>query len=293
MKKKPGFFLLLALPAFLLWFVFMLGPALRGVQMSFTNEALVGKAAANPQFVGFENYRRLFADELFFNSIKNSFLFVMGAAIVGQSGLGLLLAVLTSSRRRFWPQMALTGRLATTAAFLAWVAPETVIGFSWISYLDIDGVLNQIVTGFGVTSVWWMVRFPLLSVIIANVWAGTGWSLMLYRSALESIPPEIEEAAEVDGASGWQRFRLITLPMIRGPIQVNLILITIWTYGVFGLPLMLTGGGPAHRSELMTIYAYKQAFKFFELGYGTTVSVGILLITGALALVYYRLLGRE
>jgi len=280
-------------PAFLLWLVFMLGPALWGIRISFTNEALTGPAAANPQFVGIENYRRLFQDPLFHNAMWRSFIFVMGSAVIGQAGLGLLLAVLTSERRRIWPKIKVSGRLTMTICYLAWITPETVIGFSWISFLDYDGVLNQILGLIGLPPTYWMVRYAMPSIILANIWWGTGWSMMLFKAALESIPREIEESAEVDGAGGWQRFRYITLPLLRGPVLVNLTLITIWTYGVFGLPLMLTGGGPGHKTELLTIYAYRLAFKFFKLGYGTAVSVGILLVTLTLAIIYYKMLTRE
>ena len=271
----------------------MVGPAINGIYISFTNQALTGPTAANPRFVGLANYRKLFSDPRFFDSVKKSFIFVIGSAIIGQAGLGLLLAVLTNERRRIWNKISFMGRLTTTICYLCWVTPETVIGFSWISYLAPEGFLNRILTTLGLQPVNWIIRFPMPCIILANIWWGTGWSLMLFKSALESIPSEIQEAAEVDGASGWQRFRYITLPLLVGPIMVDLILITIWTYGVFGLPLMLTGGGPARRTELMTIYAYRTAFKFFELGYGTTVSIGILLITMVLAIFYYKLLRRE
>jgi len=293
MKRSRLFILALLFPAFLLWFLFMVGPAINGIYISFTNQALTGPAAANPRFVGLANYRKLFSDPRFFDSVKKSFIFVIGSAIIGQAGLGLLLAVLTNERRRIWNKISFMGRLTTTICYLSWVAPETVIGFSWISYLAPEGFLNRILTTLGLQPVNWIIRFPMPCIILANIWWGTGWSLMLFKSALESIPSEIQEAAEVDGASGWQRFRYITLPLLVGPIMVDLILITIWTYGVFGLPLMLTGGGPARRTELMTIYAYRTAFKFFELGYGTTVSIGILLITMVLAIFYYKLLRRE
>jgi len=292
MRRKGVSILLLSIPALVLWFIFMVGPALRGIYISFTNEALVGPAAAHPRFVGLENYRALIDDPYFLNSVKNSFIFVLGSAVIGQAGLGLLLASLTRSGRRIGSKIAITGGLATTICYLSWVTPETVIGLSWISYLDKGGVLNQILGLIGLPQVNWIVRFPMLSIVLANIWWGTGWSMMLFKSAIESIPPELGEAAEVDGASGWQRFRYVTLPLIRGPIMVDLILITIWTYGVFGLPLMLTGGGPARRTELMTIYAYRTAFKFFELGYGTTISVAILIITLTLAVIYYRVLER-
>jgi len=294
MGKKLGALRVLLIPAFLLWTVFMLGPAIWGVRLTFTNEALTGPAARDPQFVGVANYQRLIRDPYFWGSVYRSFIFVAGSAIIGQAGLGLLLAVLTSERRRIWSKIKFTGRLATTLCWLAWVTPETLIGWCWISFLDADGVLNQVLEALGLSSspIYWMVRYGMLSIILANVWWGTGWSMMLFKAALESIPREIEEAAEVDGASAWQKFRYVILPLLRRPIFVNVLLITIWTYGVFGLPLMMTGGGPGHKTELMTIYAYKTGFKYFEIAYGTTVSIGILFITLFLALIYHRLLGR-
>lgn len=283
----------LGLPAFLLWFVFMLGPAVWGIYISFTNEALTGPAFANPQFVGLDNYKRALSDDLFLNSIWRSFLFVVGTAIIGQVGLGLLLAVLTSQRRKVSRRIQILARVVVTLVFVAWITPETIVGFSWITFLDFDGTLNQFTSIFGRDPTFWMVHFALPSIIAANIWWGTGWSMLLFKAAIESIPPKIDDAAEVDGASGWQRFRRITLPLLRGPMLVNLILITIWTYGVFAIVWILTQGGPGHRTELMTVYAYRQAFKFFDLSYGTTVSVGILLITLVLALLYYSVMRRR
>ena len=292
MKNKLGALAIFLIPAFLLWGVFMLAPTIWGIYVSFTNEALTGPAAANPRFVGLTNYYQLFQDPLFWGSVRRSFIFVLGSAIIGQAGLGLLLAVLTSERRRVWPVVKPAGRLATLVCWLAWITPESVIGWCWITFLDHDGLLNQMLSAVGAPPEYWLVRYGLLSIILANVWMGTGWSMMLFKAALESIPREVEEAAEVDGASGWSKFLHVTFPLLRRPISVDVLLITIWTYGVFGLPLMMTGGGPGHKTELMTIYAYKTGFKYFEIGYGTTVSIGILLITLVLALVYQRLVGR-
>lgn len=280
-------------PALALWGLFMVGPGLWGLWVSMTNVALTGPEARSPRFVGLNNYLQLLQDPLFYNSVKNSFIFVLGSAVLGQAGLGLLLAILTSERRRVWRWIKPAGRLATTLCYLGWIAPETVVGFSWIAFLSYEGVLNQIVGTFGISPRYWLVQYAMPAIIVANTWWGTGWSMMLFKAALESIPREVEEAAEVDGAGGWARFRYITLPLLRGPFLANLTLITIWTYGVFGLVLMLTGGGPRHRTELMTIYAYLLGFRFFKLGYGMAVSAGILLITLGLALIYYRILGRE
>ncbi len=293
MRRSRAAHRLLMLPALGLWGLFMVGPGLWGMGISLTNVALTGPEARTPRFVGLANYARLLEDPLFYNAVVNSFVFVLGSAVLGQCGLGLLLAVLTSERRRLWPRIWPIGWLATTLCYLAWITPETVVGLSWISFLSYEGVLNQLMRLLGLPPRYWLVQHAMPSIIAANIWWGTGWSMMLFKAALESIPREVEEAAEVDGAGGWARFRHITLPLLRGPLLANLTLITIWTYGVFGLPLMLTGGGPVHRTELMTIYAYLVGFRFFKLGYGMAVSMGILTITLGLALVYYRILARE
>ncbi len=293
--RKANWLLLLALPAFVLWAIFMVGPFVRGILMSFTNEALVGPNATNVHFVGLENYRRLLSDADFYNSVKVSSIFVFGSAIVGQVGLGMLLAVLINRKRKIYGKISWAIAITTAIVILAWVTPAAVTGLTWTSFLNKYGVLNQILGWFVGQEVayFWLAKKPMLSIILANIWQGTGWSMLLLGAAIESVPHEVNEAAEVDGATSWQRFRHITLPLIMGPILVNLIFITIWTYGVFEVPYMLTKGGPAGKTELMTIYGYQQAFKYFDLGYGSTVAVGILVITMVLAIIYYRLLGRQ
>ncbi len=186
-----------------------------------------------------------------------------------------------------------SARLATTVCYASWLVPEAVAGLVWLSYLDFEGVVNQGLRALGWSPIYWLVRFPMLAIILANVWWGTGWSMLLFKAALATIPHEIEEAAAVDGASGWQQFLYVTFPLLRRPLLVDFILITIWTSGVLGLPLMLTHGGPGHRTELMTLYAYRLGLESFDLSYGTTVSIGILLVSLLLALLYYRLLERD
>lgn len=288
-KIKGKWVLLLGVPALTLWFMFILLPALWGVLISFTNEALVGKNALNPQFVGFANYIKLFKDAHFINSVQKSFLFVFFSAIIGQAGLGLLLAYLTRRRRKKGDKPPLLGNITSTVVFLGWITPEAVAGLMWLSVLDKNGFFNQVFNLSGN----WFVSSPLIAIILINIWGGTAWSMTLLRSAIETVSHEIEESAMVDGASKWQTFRYIILPIIRGPILVNLILITIWTYGVFGVPYMLTRGGPGRMTELMTIYAYNTGFKHFEIGYGATISVATLLITLVFSLLYFRFLQRK
>lgn len=239
--RKANWLVLLALPAFILWAIFMVGPFIRGIMMSFTNEALVGTNASNVHFVGLDNYHRLLSDPAFYNSVKVSSIFVFGSAIMGQVGLGMLLAVLINQKRKIHGKIAWAIALASAVVILAWVTPAAVIGLTWTSFLNKHGVLNQILGLFGKeVEYFWLAKRPMLSIILANIWQGTGWSMLLLSAAIESVPREVDEAAEVDGATAWQRFRYVTLPLIMGPILVNLIFITIWTYGVFEVPFMLT-----------------------------------------------------
>ena len=282
----PKTLVFFTLPAFVIIFVFALGPALWGARTSFTNEALVGREARDPQFVGLENYLRLFTDEWFYNSLWISTVFVLGSAIIGQAGLGLVLALLTSPRRKLYKYIKPLTVITSALVFAAWVTPEVLAGYSWSVYLDKLGFLNSLIG----QRINWLVTQPLLSIILANIWWGTAWSMILFRAALESIPKDLEEAADIDGASSLQKIRHVILPLLKGPAVVNLILITLWTYGVFGLPYMMTAGGPFHKSELMTIYAYNTAFKFYEIGYGVAISMVLFIITSVLVLVYYKML---
>jgi multiple sugar transport system permease protein len=133
----------------------------------------------------------------------------------------------------------------------------------------------------------------MASIIVANTWRGTAFSMLLYASALEGIPPELLEAAAIDGAGLWARVRLIILPLLKGAIATDLLLITLATLSDFTLVVVLTGGGPGFDTQLLTIYTYQQAFKFYAIGYGTAISLLIIAVGAILSLVYIRVLRVE
>ena len=114
--------------------------------------------------------------------------------------------------------------------------------------------------------------------------------MLLFAASIETIPQEIYDAAAVDGASGWNRFRFVTVPMIKYAILLDFLLITLFTFGVFTLVFALTNGGPLFRSELISIFVYRNAFRFSELGYGSAASVVMLVINLVIAGIYLRLL---
>src|SRR5262249_8349799 len=131
------------------------------------------------------------------------------------------------------------------------------------------------------------------AVCLANVWRGTAFSMMVYTAALNDVPRELVEAAEMDGAGPWQRLRLVTLPVIPRTITTNLMLITLQTLSVFGLIYTMTRGGPGNKSETLPIFMYRQAFQNSLIGYGTAIAL-VLLVVGALfSAVYVRILKLE
>ncbi|TQJ41224.1 carbohydrate ABC transporter membrane protein 1 (CUT1 family) [Arthrobacter sp. SLBN-112] len=272
------------LPAVLLLLVFLAGPVLWAFHSSLTNAGLTGRYARNPEWVGLENYQRLLQDPVFPLSLALTVLFVAGSAIVGQNVLGLALAVLM---RRARPVVSAT---VGTAVVAAWVLPEIVAAFAAYAFFSRDGTLNQLLGQFGAAETDWLYTVPMAAVILANIWRGTAFSMLVYRAALNGVPAELTEAAHMDGAGPWQRLAFITLPVIRGSIATNLMLVTLQTLAVFTLIWVMTAGGPANGSTTLPVLAYQEAFKFGDIGYGTAVASVLILIGAAFGAAYLRLL---
>jgi multiple sugar transport system permease protein len=272
------------LPAVLLLAVFLAGPVLWAAQASFTNTALTGRNARSPGWVGLENYQRLFVDPVFPLSLGLTVVFVAGSAVLGQNLLGLALAVLM---RRARPAVS---AVVGTAVVAAWVLPEIVAAFAAYAYFNRDGTLNQLLGILRVGQPDWLYSWPMAAVVLANIWRGTAFSMLVYRAALNDVPAEVAEAAQMDGAGGWRRLAFITLPMIRGSIATNLMLVTLQTLAVFTLIWVMTAGGPANASTTLPILAYQEAFKFGDIGYGTAVASVLILIGAVFGIAYIRLL---
>ncbi|MCC6803638.1 MAG: sugar ABC transporter permease [Anaerolineae bacterium] len=282
--SRPLGFLFL-LPALVFVAVFLIYPFFSIFQMSFTNQTLVGVAAANPQYVGLDNYAELFnvANWMRRGEFGASLLltaeFVVGSALIGQAGLGLLLATIFHNRK------GILRETIFTLAIAAWIIPDVVVAFAWFAYLDPDGTLNMVLNAVGIRSFDWLFHYPMLSIILFNTWRGTAFSMLLFSSALGSIPPSQLETASVIGASAWQKFRDILLPQLGRYILTDMLLITLWTFNTF-TPFLLTGGGPVNQTDVVSIYIYRTGLKFFEFGKGSAVAVVVMIINLLLAGVY-------
>jgi len=275
------------LPAILLLAAFMLGPIVYSLYGSLTDRAMTGPRAANPEFIGLDNYAALFASPDFWNSLWLTVVFILASAVIGQNVLGMLLAVLLRSAVK--PLRSLVGGLVV----LAWVLPEIVAAFALYAFFSTDGTLNLILGWFGLEGTSWLYYLPMLSVIVANIWRGTAFSMMVYNAALAEVPPELTEAATIDGAGAWQRFTRVTLPVIRRSISTNLLLTTLQTLGVFTLIWVMTGGGPGTQSSTLPVLAFQEAFKFAQVGYGTAIATVTLLIGAVFSIVYIKILKPE
>jgi multiple sugar transport system permease protein len=272
------------LPAGLLLLLFFVGPMLWCVYTAFTDTALSGSGTIH--FTGLDNFDRLVHDPSFWHSILLTLMFVIGSAVIGQNTLGLLIALIMRGRNRI-------ARLIVTGLVLgAWAVPEVVAAFCWYAFLYRTGTLNGLLHHVGLSQDW-LYTTPMLAVILANVWRGTAFSMLVYDAALSDVPPELLEAAAIDGASSWQRLRRVTLPLIRRSIVSNLMLITLQTLAAFGLIFVMTGGGPGTASQTTPLYMYEQSFKFYELGYGTAMALVLLLVGALFSVIYLRLIRLE
>jgi multiple sugar transport system permease protein len=274
-------------PAVVLLALFMLGPVVWSFYGSFTNTALTGLTAANPEWIGLGNYTDLLADPDFPKSLWLTVVFVFASAVVGQNVLGIALAGLLRSAVR--PIRS----VVSTVVVAAWVLPEIVAAFAAYAFFHAEGTLNAVLGGIGVTGPDWLYSTPMLAVVLANIWRGTAFSMMVYSAALAEVPPELTEAAQLDGANGLQRLAWVTLPVIRRSISTNLMLTTLQTLSVFTLIYVMTGGGPGTDSSTLPILAYQEAFKFAQVGYGTAIATVMIIVGGIFSVIYIRALRPE
>lgn len=238
----------------------------------------------------FAYYRKLYADPVFFNSLVKTVYFV--GATVGLHlilGLGVALALNTAIRaRRFFRVMAI----------LPWTVPDVIAGLVWACMYDpLNGLLNDFLQRLGlITSpVEWLANPTLVmpSVIVADVWRGYPFVMLILLAGLQAIPREQYEAAKVDGASAIQEFLYVTLPNLKQMIAIATILDIIWQTRRFGLIWVMTEGGPARATEILSVLAYRQYFKFFNFEYASAISVVLALILLLIGIPYIRAISRR
>ncbi|EOS25513.1 hypothetical protein C806_01640 [Lachnospiraceae bacterium 3-1] len=269
-------------PAILLMLLFFVWPIVLTIYYSFTNLALTGSAASSQEFVGIANYTRMLSDSAVKTSILTTIIFLIGS-VAGQTVLGFVIAYLMREKNRIFR------RIVGAVVLAAWVMPETVAAICAYTFFTDKGTFNLLLTSGGLPMVSWLFRYPLISVVLANIWHGTAFSMMVYQSALDNVSGEVEESAMIDGANKLQNLFYITIPIIKDTIMTNTMLITLSTLGTFGMVYTMT----STTVQTLPVFMYIRAFKNYELGYGTAISMLILLIGVIFSIFYVKIQSKD
>ncbi|WP_269937532.1 carbohydrate ABC transporter permease [Arthrobacter sp. HY1533] len=283
-RRNARLLLLMLGPSALLIGVFVVAPVIYAFYLSLTNTTLLGFEARNPKFIGLDNFKYLLGNGDFLSSLGKTGIFIALSAIIGQTALGMISALLLKNK---W--MRAKG-IFGAAIVMPMVVPEVVASLAWASmlYSGPEGTVNMITHLFGMGAVAWLQQYALISIIVINIWRGIAFAMIMFQAALEDVPDELIEAARIDGASALQIFRVVTLPLIRGPVFLYLLLTAITTAGIFGLVYFLTQGGPGGDTQLVALFIFDRAFQFSQIGLGSAASVIMLVIVLILGLTYVR-----
>lgn len=260
-------------PSLMLIGLVIIVPLAIGIGYSFQQIQLLRPGSA--QWAGFENYRNLWTDAHFWKALKNTLVWT-GASLVLQFSLGLGLAMLLN--RPFYGK-----KIVQALVFVPWAVPTflTALTFQWM-FNPVIGPFPHWLAGVGLLDEPYNIlgnpRTALWGPILANVWYGVPFFAITLLAALASIPSELYEAAEIDGASAWQRFSKITLPFLGPMIAITVMLRAIWIANFADLIYVMTGGGPANSTQILATYIFTTAFRGLDFGHASAVAVALLVL---------------
>ncbi|MCM3784144.1 sugar ABC transporter permease [Neobacillus mesonae] len=283
--KNPWVYAMFILPALILFIMFFIYPILNSIYYSFTSWNGVSD---NPKFIGFENYIKAFGDERFWESAMNNGWFILFSCCI-QVPLIVFFSLLIANVKK------LKG-LYKTAVFLPSIMSTAVIGILWgFIYEPNIGLLNQILGLFGIEPIYWLSdeKYAMLSILLTNAWQWTGFYIIMVLAAILAIPRDLDEAAEIDGASRLQRALSITLPLIKPIISVVVMLSIAGAMKAADIVIVMTKGGPAGSTDVLATYMIKYAITNFKYGYGNTIAVLIFVFTLILTALYQLLVARR
>ncbi|WP_426366876.1 carbohydrate ABC transporter permease [Streptomyces sp. E-08] len=274
----------LVLPALLPILVLSVGPLLYGIALAFT-DAQSGRTQAT-RWVGTLNFQDLLHDTLFWDSFRIGAVWAVGVT-VPQFLLALGLALLLNQNLRFrW--------LARALALIPWAMPEVVVGIMWrLVYNPDAGILNETLRSLGLGEGHdWLsgLATALPAVIVVGVWAGMPQTTVALLAGLQNTPRELHEAAALDGAGAWRRFRAVTWPALRPVALAITALNLIWNFNSFALVYVLTNGGPGGRTRLPMLFAYEEAFRYGQFGYAA--AMGCVMVAAVSVLIALSLVRR-
>jgi len=274
---------LLIMPGLLIFGMFTVYPIFRLLWMSFCDWSFA--TMLDQPFTGLANYQAVFSDDVFWTVFVNSIVYTF-VTVPGQMILGLFTAVLINGVKR----LSVTFRVINYLPVItSWVIASLVFRYIF----NTEGLLNYFLTRvIQVTPAnvrWLDTRWSGLTVaMILGIWKGVGWNMVVFLAALQQVPQDLYEAAEIDGCGAWKKFVSVTLPSIRGTILFALIMLTIGGFNVFTSIKMITGGKPAHQTDTLLTWMYYKAFSTGKFGYAAALSFIMALSLGLLAILQFK-----
>lgn len=285
LSERRGWAWYLLAPSLVLIALVVLYPTLWGISLSF-REMRLNRPDLGTGFVGLRNYITLVNDPVFWLSLRNTFVWVTGAAL-GEFVLGLSTALLLDR--------GLPGsRVASVLILLPWFLPNVVAGNMWALMLDPRlGVINDALVSLGVLGAphaWFAdPNTALAAVMVVEIWHGFPFFALLLLAGLKAIPPEMYEAASVDGANALHRFRHVILPQLKTIIVASVVLRAISLVNAPDILLILTGGGPGRVTEVLSLYSFLKVSREFNFGYGSALAVVLFALLMVGSFLYVRL----
>lgn len=279
---------LFILPMLVIFSVFTVFPVLYSLYISFHDWPLMTSAADPHTFVGIDNYRRILVDPDFHKSFFNTIYYVLGSVPTGLAiSLGLAMLLNCGLKGVSWYR---------TSFFTPVVTAGVAVGLLWRWVFNGEyGLLNYGLEMIHLPTQDWLnePNHAMLTIIIASIWKGVGFSMVIFLAGLQGIPEHLYEAARLDGASAWRQFRHITLPLLSPTIFFVTVMSIIGSFQVFDMVYVMTGGGPLHATDVVIFYLFQYAFQRFQLGYAAAISYILFAVIFVLTLAQLRIFGRR
>ncbi len=279
---------LFLLPGMLLYVVWTVYPLAYQLYISFFDWKIMPGQVST--FIGLSNYERAFADSTFWLAMKNTVMYAL-VTVAGQMILGLSIAILVH-------RVVVGKRIFRAIYYLPVVTSWVVVSFLF-QYLfsgSASGLVNYVLMSLGLLGepISWMAssQTSWIAIYALGIWKGVGWAMVIFLAALQSIPVELYEAASIDGAGEWRQFRFLTMPLIRRATVFVLVALMIGGFQVFISVLLITGGGPLHRTEVALTYMFDRAFGQLDFGYGAALSYILAAVIVFVSFVQMRVLNR-
>jgi multiple sugar transport system permease protein len=282
-QRRAGLYLIL--PALVIMGIFTVYPLLDGLRIAFTNYNLLGGTV---RFIGLANFRQMLADPVFWLALRHSLILTVVVVLL-QFVFGLILATVMQQRL---PGMG----LFKSVIMASWVIPVAATIFKFITQPDV-GIINILLKAVGLGNLvsYWFgnLHFAFPFIMVMHLWRNVPFYGVAFLAAMQAIPRVYYEAAEIDGAGAWDRFRFVTLPGIRAMIVVMVTIHVLWTFNNFDFVYLSTGGGPVNSTEVLPTYVYRLSWTQYNIGYASAIGTTMFFILMIYFVVYMRISERQ